>query len=101
MEGRIGFMPSPDPPKVPGSACFTLPKYRICRRSLAKNGLWHIVELSHTTATCFLALVIATFIRLLSPRKPTAPSVLDRTLYHKNILCYICANMEFQSIVSK
>lgn len=72
-------MPSPDPPKVPGSACFTLPKYRIWRRSLAKNVLWHIVELSHTTATCFLALVIATFIRLLSPRNPTAPSVFDRT----------------------
>jgi len=41
--------------------------------------LWQIVELSHTTATCFRALVMATFIRLLSPRNPTAPRLFDRT----------------------
>jgi len=75
----IGSVLSPDPPKDPGSACFTLPTCRIWRRSLAKKVLWHIVELSHTTATCLRARVIATFIRLLSPRNPTAPSVFDRT----------------------
>ena len=49
------------------------------RNSLARNVLWQIVELSHTTATCFRALVMATFILLLSPRNPTAPRLLDRT----------------------
>lgn len=73
-------MLNPGPSKDPGSACLTLPKRRIWRRSLAKNVLWHMVELSHTTATCLRALVIATFIRLLSPRNPTAPNVLDRTI---------------------
>lgn len=79
MEGNIGFMLKPDPPKVPGSACFTLPKCRMWRKSLAKKVLWHMVELSHTTATCLRALVMATFILLLSPRNPTAPNVFDRT----------------------
>lgn len=80
-------MLNPGPSKDPGSACLTLPKRRIWRRSLAKNVLWHMVELSHTTATCLRALVIATFIRLLSPRNPTAPNVLDRTCRSKRSGC--------------
>lgn len=81
MEGNIGFIPSPDPPKLPGSICFTLPKRRIWRISLARNVLWHMVELSHTTARCLRALVMATLILLLSPRNPTAPNVFDRTYF--------------------
>lgn len=81
MEGNIGFIPSPYPPKLPGSACFTLPKCLIWRRSLAKKVLWHIVELSQTKAKCLRALVTATLILLLSPRNPTAPNVFDRTYF--------------------
>lgn len=76
----------PDPPDPPGSTCFTLPKYLICRSNLAKNVLWHIVELSQTIVTCLRALVMATFIRLLSPKNPTAPRLFERTWdnkYHK------------------
>lgn len=90
----MGFMPRPDPPKLPGSACFTRPKYLIWRRSLARNVLWHIVELSHTTATCLRALVIATFIRRLSPRNPTAPKVFDRTWKRERI--WACCNRSEQ-----
>lgn len=78
-DGNIGFESSPGPPYVSGSACFTLPKYRMWRKSLARIVLWHMVELSQMMATCFRALVMATFIRLISPRKPTAPIVFDRT----------------------
>lgn len=78
-EGNMGFMLRPDPPEPPGSACFTLPKYLIWRNNLAKNVLWHIVELSQTIATCLRALVMATLIRLLSPKNPTAPMLFERT----------------------
>lgn len=75
-------MPSPNPPpKLSGSTCFTLPKCRIWRISLARNVLWHIVELSQTIAKCLRALVMATLILLLSPRNPTAPNVFDRTYF--------------------
>lgn len=77
--GNKGFIPRPDSPKEPGSACLTLPYCRICRNNLDKKVLWHIVELSQTTAMCLRALVMATFIRLISPRNPTAPNVFDLT----------------------
>jgi hypothetical protein len=67
------------PSKRPGSTCLTWPYCWIWRRSLARNAFLQIVELSHTTATCDLALVMATFMRLLSPRNPTAPKEFDRT----------------------
>lgn len=81
IEGRVGWLkPRPETPsKEPGATCLTCPYRLIWRRSLARKVLWQIVEVSQTTVTCLRALVIATLMRLLSPRNPTAPSGLDRT----------------------
>ena len=47
---------------------------------LAKNASFETVSESQMTAQCLLALVKATFMRLLSDKKPTSPLSLDLTI---------------------
>ncbi|GFY61965.1 hypothetical protein TNIN_146961 [Trichonephila inaurata madagascariensis] len=54
-----------------------------CREQYSMNALMKgshdTVDLSQMTARCFLARVIATFMRRSSARNPTSPSSLDLT----------------------